>query len=174
VNFSTRRRDRFKNFLTTCEEFSNDVTKLSRQTLWTGATPGYVGALILASLASLRLAATATPARVFVFGRELSWACLFQRAFGVPCPLCGMTRGVLLALDGQIVNALSVNPAAPFLVAGIVLFASALIFVAIYQRAHEPLSVGRLHARVRLAARAYAGLLFAIISVHWLAELLTT
>lgn len=149
------------------------MTKLSRQTLWTGATPGFVGALILASLASLRLVATATTQRVFVYGRELTWTCLFRRTFGLPCPICGMTRGVLLTLHGQITDALRVNPAAPALTLGVALFACALIFVALYQRAHSPLVVGRLHARLRLAARAYAGLLFAIVSVHWLVELLT-
>jgi hypothetical protein len=147
------------------------MTRLSRQNFWTGATPAYVGAAILASLASLRFIASATTTHVFVFGRELTWGCLFQRAFGVPCPICGMTRGVLLTLDGRISDALSVNPAAPFLVAGVALFASALIFVALYQRTREPIIVGKLHARVRLAARGYAGLLFAILLVHWVAEI---
>jgi hypothetical protein len=147
------------------------VTKLSRQTLWTGATPGIVGAALLASLASLRLFATATTARVFLFGHELVWGCLFQRAFGVPCPICGMTRGVLLTLDGRITDALNLNPAAPLLVAGVALFAAALIFTALYQRTHAPLRAGKLHARVRLALRAYAGLLFAVLLVHWLAEI---
>jgi hypothetical protein len=146
--------------------------KFSRQTFWMGATPGFSGALILASLASLRLTTTATTERVFVFGRELTWSCLFQRAFGVPCPLCGMTRGVLLTLQGQVLDALRVNPAAAALTLGVVLFAIALIFIALYQRAHAPLAVGRLHARVRLAARAYAGLLLLILFAHWLAEVL--
>jgi hypothetical protein len=145
--------------------------KFTRQTLWTGATPGIVGAALLVSLASLRFVATATTARVFVFGRELVWGCLFQRAFGVPCPVCGMTRGVLLTLDGRITDALYLNPAAPLLVAGVALFAATLIFTALYQRTHEPLRVGKLHARVRLALRAYAGLLFAVLFVHWVAEI---
>ncbi|MCA1815230.1 MAG: DUF2752 domain-containing protein [Acidobacteria bacterium] len=145
--------------------------KLTRQTLWTGATPAYVGATLLAALAALRLAATATTARVFVAGRELAWGCLFQRAFGIPCPVCGMTRGVLLMLHGRLTDALSTNPAAPLLVAGVALFASAMIFVAAYQRAHTPRETGRLHARVRLALRAYAGLLFAVLFAHWVAEI---
>ena len=143
----------------------------SRQTCWRGATPGFVGALLLAVLAALRTAATATPERVFVFGRELTWACLFQRAFGVPCPICGMTRGVLLTLHGHFTDALHLNPAAPVLTLGVVLFACAMIFVAIYQRTHALLQVGRLHARIRLATRAYAFALVAIILLHWLIDL---
>lgn len=143
----------------------------SRQTLWTGATPGFVGALLLLQLFVVRSLASADAARVFVLGRELRWGCLFQRAFGLPCPLCGMTRGVLLTLQGQTGDAFLVNPAAPFLTLGVALFAAALVFVALYGRAHAPLAVGRLHARVRLAARACALLLCALLLAHWLVEL---
>ncbi|MDT7602581.1 MAG: hypothetical protein QOF61_578 [Acidobacteriota bacterium] len=146
--------------------------KFSRQTLWTGATPGFVGTLLLAQLFVLRALATATPERVFVFGRELTWGCLFQRAFGVPCPICGMTRGVLLTLHGHVTDALRLNPAAPLLTLGVVLFALAMIFVALYQRTHAPLRVGKLHARVRVAARAYAVMLLAVLCAHWIAEVL--
>ena len=135
-----------------------------------GATPAYVGASLLALLAALRPVATATTARVFVLGRELHWGCLFQRAFRIPCPICGMTRGLILTLHGQLKDALAVNPAAPLLVAGVALLASAMIFVALYQRAHAPREVGRLHARVRLSVRAYAGLLLTVLFVHWVAE----
>lgn len=145
--------------------------RLTRQTLWTGASPAYVGAALFATLAALRVIATATTARVFVAGREVSWGCLFRRAFGIPCPVCGMTRGVLLTLHGQLTDALSTNPAAPLLVAGVALFASAMIFAALYQRTHAPRETGRLHARLRLALRAYAGALFAVLFAHWVAEI---
>ena len=32
------------------------------------------------------------------------------RAFGIPCPLCGVTRGVALCLPGRPVEATSYNP----------------------------------------------------------------
>jgi hypothetical protein len=147
------------------------VRRISRQTFWTGALPGFVGALLLAQLVALRAVATATPEQVFVFGRELAWGCLFQRAFGVPCPICGMTRGVLLTLHGHVTDALRVNPAAPVLTLGVVLFALAMIFVALYQRTHAPLQVGKLHARVRVTARAYALALVTLLLAHWLIEL---
>jgi hypothetical protein len=147
------------------------VRRLSRQTFWTGSTPGFVGALLLAQLWLLRALASADAEHVFVAGRELRWGCLFRRAFGLPCPACGMTRGVLLTLHGHIIDALRVNPAAPVLTLGVALFAVALIFVAVYQSAHDPLSSGRLHARLRLASRAYAGLLFAVMLAHWVVEI---
>jgi hypothetical protein len=145
--------------------------KLSRQTLWAGSTPGFVGALLLAQLLLLRALASADSDHVFVAGRELRWGCLFQRTFGVPCPACGMTRGVLLTLHGHIIDALRVNPAAPVLTLGVALFAAALIFIAVYQRAHDPLASGRLHARLRLASRGYAGLFFAVMLAHWVFEI---
>jgi hypothetical protein len=148
------------------------VRRLSRQTFWTGSTPGFAGALLLAQLLIIRAHAAADARRVFVAGRELRWGCLFQRAFGVPCPACGMTRGVLLTLHGRLGDALRVNPAAPVLTLGVVLFAAALVFVAVYQSARDPLSSGRLHARLRLASRAYAGLIFAVMLAHWIVELL--
>jgi hypothetical protein len=148
------------------------VKNISRQTFWTGATPGFVGASLLALLALLRAVATTTPERVFLFGRELTWGCLFQRAFGVPCPICGMTRGVLLTLHGHVSDALRLNPAAPALMLGVILFALAMIFVAFYQSTRDPLRAGRLHARVRLATRAYAGMLLAIMCAHWIVEVL--
>jgi hypothetical protein len=150
------------------------VGNISRQTFWTGATPGFVGALLLAQLAALRSLASATTERVFVFGRELTWGCLFQRAFGVPCPICGMTRGVLLTLHGHVSDALRLNPAAPILTLGVLLFALAMIFVAVYQRTHAPLCTGRVHARVRLATRAYAGMLLVILCAHWIVEVLSS
>jgi hypothetical protein len=148
------------------------TSKLTRQSLLTGATPAFVGASFIALLVVLRAVASATPERALIFGRPLLWGCLFQRAFGVPCPACGLTRGVLLTLQGQLADALRLNPAAPLIVAGVVASAAALVLVAVYQRARDPLSVGRVHARLRIAARAYAGLVFAVLFVHWIAELL--
>ena len=147
------------------------MSRLSRQSFLTGSTPGFVGALLLVLLWLTRSLAAADAGHVFVAGRELRWGCLFRRALGLPCPACGLTRGVLLTLHGQIADAMRVNPAAPVLTLGVVLFAAALVFVAVYQRAHDPLSSGRLHARLRLASRAYAGLFFAVMLAHWIAEL---
>lgn len=147
------------------------MKRLSRQSFWTGSTPGIAGALLLAQLWTVRSLAAADADHVFVMGRELGWGCLFERGFGVPCPACGMTRGVLLTLHGHIVDALGVNPAAPVLTLGVALFAAALVFVAVYQRALSPLASGRLHTRVRLASRSYAGLLFAVMLAHWVVEI---
>jgi hypothetical protein len=48
--------------------------------------------------------------------------CPLRRFTGVPCPMCGMTTGVVATVYGHFGAAVSANPAAPLLVA-FVLFA---------------------------------------------------
>ncbi|HEY7314213.1 MAG TPA: DUF2752 domain-containing protein [Gemmataceae bacterium] len=48
--------------------------------------------------------------------------CLMRNAFGLPCPMCGMTRGVALCLRGQPLDSLDFNPlAGPVLVLAVLL-----------------------------------------------------
>lgn len=48
--------------------------------------------------------------------------CLLRQAVGLPCPLCGMTRGVALCLRGQFHEASLFNPlAGPVLVVAVIL-----------------------------------------------------
>lgn len=127
---------------------------------------------MLLALAAVRAVASATPERVYLFGRELGWGCLFKRLYGLACPACGMTRSVLLTLHGDFDAALSANPAGPLLVAGLALLGLALISAALFRRARGPLAAGLFARRVRTGARAYALLLVAVLFAHWVAELL--
>ena len=36
--------------------------------------------------------------------------CLVKRVFGVPCPMCGATRAVLLVLGGNVADAFAMQP----------------------------------------------------------------
>ena len=47
--------------------------------------------------------------------------CGLRRFTGVPCPFCGMTTGVIAMSRGDVVAAAAANPAAPLLVAAVVL-----------------------------------------------------
>jgi hypothetical protein len=48
--------------------------------------------------------------------------CMLRNAFGLPCPLCGMTRGVALSLRGQPADATLLNPlTVPVLVTAVLL-----------------------------------------------------
>ena len=134
-------------------------------------SPGSVGALLLVQLGLVRLLASATGERVYVFGRELHWECWFKQQFNFPCPTCGMTRAVLLTLHSHIGAAWQLNPAAPLLVAGLTMLGLALIFLTIYQRRHTSLAGGALHRRIRIATKIYAHLVVAVIFAHWIIEI---
>jgi hypothetical protein len=47
--------------------------------------------------------------------------CPLRRVTGVPCPFCGMTTGVLALCRGDLAGAFAANPAAPLLVAAVVI-----------------------------------------------------
>ena len=136
-----------------------------------GSAPGLVGALLLVQLAFVRALASATPERAYLFGRELRWDCWFKQHFGFPCPTCGMTRSVLLSLQGQFREAASVNPAGLLLVLGLVLFSLALIFLMLYRQRRTSLAAGAVHRRIRLGASAYGSLLVVVLFAHWLGEI---
>lgn len=147
---------------------SNVLTKWANRA---GSAPGLVGALLLVQLALVRAVASATPERAYLFGRELRWDCWFKQRLGFPCPTCGMTRSVLLALHGQFGEAAGVNPAGLLLVLGLVLFSLALIFLMFYRQRHTSLAAGALHRRIRLGASVYGSLLIVVLFAHWLTEI---
>jgi len=136
-----------------------------------GSAPGLVGALLLVQLAVVRLVASATTERAYLFGRELHWGCWFKERLGFPCPTCGMTRSVLLSLHGQFSEAARLNPAGVLLVVGLVVFSLALIFLMFYRRRRTSLDAGAVHRRIRLGASVYGSLLVFVLFAHWLAEI---
>jgi hypothetical protein len=136
-----------------------------------GSAPGLVGALLLVQLAIVRLFAAATPERAYLFGRELHWDCWFKQRLGFPCPTCGMTRSVLLSLQGQFTEAARLNPAGLLLVLGLVAFGLALIFLMFYRQRRTSLAAGAVHRRIRLGASVYGSLLIVVLFAHWLTEI---
>jgi hypothetical protein len=84
------------------------------------------GALILLDAIAARVALTADEARVYVFGHAIAWECAWRRA-GLPCPTCGMTRSLVMALHGEIGRAWHVAPGGPVLAAGLLIVAAVLL-----------------------------------------------
>jgi hypothetical protein len=137
-----------------------------------GTVPGLIGMALLASLAGLRLVASADLNSVTFAGRALHWGCWFRQRFGVPCPFCGMTRSFLLALHAQFNSAWQLNPAGLLLVLGLVALGCALLIVMLCEQTQVGHSAAlRLQSRLRFGATAYAGLFFAVLLAHWLAAL---
>jgi hypothetical protein len=147
---------------------SNALTKWANRA---GSAPGLVGALLLLQLAFVRLVASATTERAYLFGRALHWDCWVKQRIGFPCPTCGMTRSVLLSLQGQFTEAARLNPAGLLLVLGLVLFSLALIFLMFYRQRHTSLAAGAVHRRIRFGASVYGSLLVVVLFAHWLAEI---
>jgi hypothetical protein len=137
----------------------------------TGSAPGLVGALLLVQLGLIRILASATSERVYVFGHELHWECWFRQQFGFPCPTCGMTRSVLLTLHGQFREAAVLNPAGLLLVVGLVLLSVALLFLMFYRQHNTNLAAGVIHRRIRLGASGYGSFLVIVLFAHWLGEI---
>ena len=132
-----------------------------------GAAAGVVGALMALQVALLGVLGSATTESVSFAGRELHWGCSFREWFGIPCPNCGMTRSVLLSLHGQLGDAVSLNPAGPLLVLGILLFSAAMFFLMACERRPEAAALGRVRASITRGSLAYAALLLAVWMGHW-------
>lgn len=130
-----------------------------------GSRPGTaavaLAALILLQLAAARVLLSADADGVSFAGSPIGGVCFLRQHAGVPCPTCGMTRSVVLALHGDLASALAINPAGPvWLLAAFVLSAGLLL---VAWRPGE-----RAKHRVRSVA-LFQGLAFAVtLTGHWL------
>jgi hypothetical protein len=94
------------------------------------------GSMILIDLAMARLLLSADQTYAYFLGKPILWECRFKKAFGVPCPTCGLTRSVVLTLHGSIFSAWDIAPGGPALTLGMIAFSGLLIFHAL--RARHP------------------------------------
>ncbi|HEX7177403.1 MAG TPA: DUF2752 domain-containing protein [Pyrinomonadaceae bacterium] len=132
-----------------------------------GAAAGTVGALMALQVVLLGVLGSATTESVTFAGRELHWGCSFREWFGIPCPNCGMTRSVLLSLHGQLTEAVSLNPAGPLLVLGILLFSAAMFFLMAYESRHTGTALARARSSITRGSLAYAALMLVVWMGHW-------
>lgn len=75
--------------------------------------------LVLAGVAGLQI--------VLVSLKLPAWECPFLRLTGVPCPGCGLTRAILLLLQGKVDASIRFHAFAPIFLIGIVLVALAAL-----------------------------------------------
>ena len=84
------------------------------------------GVIILLDALAARLALAADDVRVYIFGHQIGWECAMRRA-GLPCPTCGLTRSIVMALHGEFTRAWHMAPGGPVLLAGALLAGAALL-----------------------------------------------
>jgi Protein of unknown function (DUF2752) len=139
-----------------------------------GLAAAATGFVLLSQLAVLRFALTTAGERVYLLGRAVPLACALRARFGLPCPTCGMTRGIVLAAHGQIADAWRIFPAAALGVLGIAVGSLALLALAwLEYRAFEA-AHARLARALRRAGLAYAGITTVIWIAAWLHALAHT
>lgn len=123
------------------------------------------GVVILVDAVAARLSLSADDARVYVFGHPIDWECSMRRA-GLPCPTCGLTRSMVMALHGELARAWHMAPGGPMLLAGAGLAAVTLLVWAARRKPMPP-TVTRW---LRAGAMVYAAAATAIWLGGWVEQ----
>jgi hypothetical protein len=129
-----------------------------------------VGALIAADLLVGRGLVSGDENGVAFAGRRLDWVCAFHRQTGLPCPTCGMTRSLALALRGEWLRAWHMSPGGAALVAGLAAAAMALLGSGALEWLGKARTL-RTEKYLRLAGLLYAGGAAAVWVGGWVAQL---
>ncbi len=134
--------------------------------------PGFasaaVGVLLLAQMAAARILLRATASGVSLLGDSLGGECLFRRLTGRPCPACGMTRSIVLTLNGRIGAAWKVNFAGPAWVLAVFTVAVGLLWLAWRQNNAGADRAVATRQRVRLLALTQGAVFGALLGTHWI------
>jgi hypothetical protein len=134
---------------------------------------GIIGAVSLLSLLAVKLAAFATADVVWVLGYETHIGCWFKDAFHAPCPFCGMTRSVVLTLQGDLPAAFRLNAAGPPIIFGTLALGIGMLFLSFAGGAARPSGASNNYGKKILTAAAIYFSLVALFSVaYWILRLL--
>lgn len=91
---------------------------------------------MVAASATILIVGSCVRTSVFAVGPTL---CPIRVALGIPCPGCGITRGISAFLHGDIADSLAFNPMSPL----VVLLAASVIANYIEREIVDPLRVDR-------------------------------
>jgi hypothetical protein len=134
--------------------------------------PGFpafaIAFVTFADLAAGRALLRADEARVYLAGRALDLRCAFREATGLPCPTCGLSRSIVMSLHGDFARAWRMAPAGPAAVAGVALFAAAMLGLTFLQALGGARQASDARVWIRRGALAYAAALIAIWAGGWL------
>jgi hypothetical protein len=119
-----------------------------------GFAPALAGAAMLFELALARVLFGATAAGVTFLGRPLPWYCAVRTQLGIPCPTCGITRAIVLALHGEFSAAWSLSPGGVAAVTGMAFLSASLLLLGWRQWSGRGAAAARW---IRRGAVAWAG-----------------
>ena len=138
---------------------------MQRVTSKPGFVPAIAGLWILVELAVVRACFDATTAGVSFLGRALPWDCAVRTRLGIPCPTCGITRGIVLAVHGHPVDAWTLSPGGVTALAGVAALALALVLLG----ARQWYGGGTAAARwLRRGALVWAGVTGVVWAAGWM------
>ncbi len=80
--------------------------------------PIATGIALVAACLAVRECCAADEQHTWFLGHAFGAECAFRLRFGIPCPNCGVTRAVILALHGEWARAWRIAPGGPALVIG--------------------------------------------------------
>jgi len=133
-----------------------------------GIASAAVGMLMLAQIAVVGLLLRASADRVWLLGHPIGGVCLFRRLTGLPCPACGMTRSIVLTLNGHLGTALRLNLAGPVWVLAVATIAAALLWLAWRERHRGADRAAAARRGVRLLAVAEGAVFGAMLATNWI------
>ncbi len=133
-----------------------------------GIASAALGTLMLAQIAAVGLLLRASQDGVWLLGHQFGGVCWFRQMTRVPCPTCGMTRSIVLTLDGHLRTALRLNFAGPVWVLAVVTLAVALLWLAWRERERGVDRSAPARRRVRLLALAQGALFGVALAANWI------
>ncbi len=127
---------------------------------------GIVGVMSLLFLLIINLVTSATISRVWVFGYETHIGCWFKEKFHTPCPLCGMTRSVILTLHGNFGEAFQMHIGGPPAILGIAVFGMTMLYLNLLNKFSK--SNVKSNRSVLIATTVYFGIVTLVAIIYWL------
>jgi hypothetical protein len=133
--------------------------------------PGFaaltIGVVVLLHLAVFGLLFSADLETVSFQGHVLPETCSWKTVLGVPCPTCGMTRGIVLAMHGQWAASYAVNRSALVLVASALLVGFGLASAGVLRLREQHRASDELGYWTQRIGLAGGGLWVAMLAVNW-------
>jgi len=141
------------------------VRKLSNKS---GFAATLLGAVLLVELAAIRLAFRADNDFAYFLGHRINVVCAARQHFGIPCPTCGLTRGLVLSVHGHIGEAWRLSPAGPLAVFGMLGMGLTLLAFGSLERQRTSADLSTVKRWIERSALAYGALATVIWISSWI------